>query len=251
MERDEESGLSYHAARLYEPRLGRWISADPIGIADGPNVYSFVNGNPIGSSDRTGTQSEKTREAHFDEHTITYDVSVEGLGKSRASSEGELKLGYQQLEAVAKKTRVDAANTEARRIREEGAVLSNTALAISLAPVAPVVIAAGIEATLTASLIIAEYYALVAVVGSFGIGLLDPNPAGSFELPGPFDNAGRATRQGLRALGGAAAAVGKKVEMSPELEKELIGDTMPHSTNPASCRRRTRISARTAVDERK
>jgi len=31
MERDEESGFSYHSARFYLPWLGRWLSADPIG----------------------------------------------------------------------------------------------------------------------------------------------------------------------------------------------------------------------------
>ena len=32
MERDEESGLSYHSARYYLPWLGRWGSVDPVGL---------------------------------------------------------------------------------------------------------------------------------------------------------------------------------------------------------------------------
>lgn len=47
MERDEESGLSYHSARYYLPWLGRWLSADPIGIGDGVNVYGYCNNKPI------------------------------------------------------------------------------------------------------------------------------------------------------------------------------------------------------------
>jgi len=35
MERDEETGLEYHSARYYLPWLGRWLSADPIGIGGG------------------------------------------------------------------------------------------------------------------------------------------------------------------------------------------------------------------------
>lgn len=46
MERDEESGLSYHSARYYLPWLGRWLSGDPIGIGDGVNIYAYVRNNP-------------------------------------------------------------------------------------------------------------------------------------------------------------------------------------------------------------
>jgi RHS repeat-associated protein len=36
MERDEESGLSYHGARYYSPWLLRWLCCDPAGPVDGP-----------------------------------------------------------------------------------------------------------------------------------------------------------------------------------------------------------------------
>jgi RHS repeat-associated protein len=55
-ERDEESGFYYHGARYYAPWLGRWISADPIGIEDGLNVYAYVAGHVIKASDPTGYQ---------------------------------------------------------------------------------------------------------------------------------------------------------------------------------------------------
>jgi RHS repeat-associated protein len=57
MERDEETGMSYHTARYYLPWLGRWLSADPIGIKAGPNFYTYVENNPINSSDISGLQS--------------------------------------------------------------------------------------------------------------------------------------------------------------------------------------------------
>ncbi len=46
-ERDEETGLSYHGARYYSPWLVRWISADPSGSIDGPNLYRANRNNPI------------------------------------------------------------------------------------------------------------------------------------------------------------------------------------------------------------
>ena len=56
MERDEETGLSYHSARFYMPWLGRWLSTDPIGIEDGVNVYRYVRNQTTRSSDRNGKQ---------------------------------------------------------------------------------------------------------------------------------------------------------------------------------------------------
>ncbi|WP_281274366.1 SpvB/TcaC N-terminal domain-containing protein, partial [Allorhizocola rhizosphaerae] len=57
-ERDEESGLYYHGARYYACWQGRWMSCDPIGIADGLNLYAYVGGNPVGKSDPSGTNGQ-------------------------------------------------------------------------------------------------------------------------------------------------------------------------------------------------
>nr|WP_256378847.1 SpvB/TcaC N-terminal domain-containing protein [Bradyrhizobium sp. Ai1a-2] len=53
-ERDEESGLNYHAARYLATWLGRWTSADPEGIRDHVNVYQYVRANPVRGVDPTG-----------------------------------------------------------------------------------------------------------------------------------------------------------------------------------------------------
>lgn len=54
MERDEESGLSYHNARYYIPWLGRWLSPDPIGLQGGMNLYCYCDNAPIGLIDVDG-----------------------------------------------------------------------------------------------------------------------------------------------------------------------------------------------------
>ena len=46
-ERDNATGLYYYGMRYYAPWLGRWLSPDPAGTIDGPNLYAFVRGNPI------------------------------------------------------------------------------------------------------------------------------------------------------------------------------------------------------------
>jgi len=53
-ERDEESGLGYHQARYYAASLGRWVSADPLELIDGPNLYRFCRSRPSSLMDENG-----------------------------------------------------------------------------------------------------------------------------------------------------------------------------------------------------
>lgn len=57
-ERDEETGLAYHGARYYAAWLGRWASADPLGLVAGPNVYAYCRCNPIILHDPSGMIGE-------------------------------------------------------------------------------------------------------------------------------------------------------------------------------------------------
>jgi RHS repeat-associated protein len=56
-ERDNESGLYYHGARYLAPWMGRWVSCDPAGTADGLNLFGFVKANPLRFEDKVGTAS--------------------------------------------------------------------------------------------------------------------------------------------------------------------------------------------------
>ena len=48
MERDEETGLQRHGVRYCATWLGRWTSADPIGLGDGVNRYAYCHGGRWG-----------------------------------------------------------------------------------------------------------------------------------------------------------------------------------------------------------
>ena len=60
-ERDNETGLAYYGARYYALWLGRWISCDPIGLKDGPNLYVAVHSNPVNRIDLDGRIGRRTR----------------------------------------------------------------------------------------------------------------------------------------------------------------------------------------------
>ncbi|QOJ14025.1 MAG: RHS repeat-associated core domain-containing protein [Planctomycetia bacterium] len=51
---DAETGLYYYGYRYYSPRLGRWISRDPINEQGGTHLYAYVRGAPTLRSDPIG-----------------------------------------------------------------------------------------------------------------------------------------------------------------------------------------------------
>jgi RHS repeat-associated protein len=60
-ERDDETGLYAIGARYYAAWLGRWVSTDPAGFADGPNLYLYCRNNPVNLVDPSGTNGRDIR----------------------------------------------------------------------------------------------------------------------------------------------------------------------------------------------
>ena len=55
---EAESQLYYYRARYYDPKIGRFISEDPIGLQGGDvNFYSYVRNNPTNFTDPSGLQA--------------------------------------------------------------------------------------------------------------------------------------------------------------------------------------------------
>jgi RHS repeat-associated protein len=90
-ERDAGTGLSYFGHRYYAPWMFRWMSPDPVGMADGTNLYCFVRGNPSTLVDDAGLQADTaTRDwrvvdsvpAHWSEATVIREFN-RGAGRER------------------------------------------------------------------------------------------------------------------------------------------------------------------------
>lgn len=48
-------GLYYYKARIYSPKLGRFLQTDPIDYSGGVNLYDYVSGDPLNGTDPYGT----------------------------------------------------------------------------------------------------------------------------------------------------------------------------------------------------
>jgi RHS repeat-associated protein len=49
-----EAQLYYYKARVYDPVAGRFLQTDPVGDKDDLNLYEYVKGNPVNTSDPSG-----------------------------------------------------------------------------------------------------------------------------------------------------------------------------------------------------
>lgn len=68
---DAETGLHYNYFRDYDPAIGKYKQADPIGLKGGVNPYLYVSANPINIVDSLGLYDSYV---HFD---ITYRLAID------------------------------------------------------------------------------------------------------------------------------------------------------------------------------
>lgn len=90
------TGLIFAPFRAYDPDLGRWLSRDPISESGGPNLYGYVENDPVNYWDPQGLQS-------VDSPTATLEAAiVQGnFTQARASLETLKLLGNISDEAAA------------------------------------------------------------------------------------------------------------------------------------------------------
>jgi hypothetical protein len=59
--RSDRTGLVYMRHRWYDPRLGQFLSHDPLGAVDSANLYTYVAGDPINLWDPWGLEAQSSR----------------------------------------------------------------------------------------------------------------------------------------------------------------------------------------------
>ncbi|MGH9138578.1 MAG: RHS repeat domain-containing protein, partial [Acidimicrobiales bacterium] len=70
MERDDETGFTYHGARFYAPWLGRWTAPDEHPDQFDGNRYAYVKNNPLAYRDPNGLFEEPVHGA------LTYRLAI-------------------------------------------------------------------------------------------------------------------------------------------------------------------------------
>jgi RHS repeat-associated protein len=89
-------------ARMYNPRLPRFMQPDPIGFGDGMNMYNRTKGDPVNFVDPLGLQECRTVNSGYFEYydrnnNNKYDAGDEAIPGSEVNSPYEFCTGFDQF----------------------------------------------------------------------------------------------------------------------------------------------------------
>ena len=68
-----------YRARQYDPKIGRFVQRDPLGMIDGTNLYSYTNSAPLAKNDPSGNNS---RTEHHHSNPLGWDSLKDGYNNS-------------------------------------------------------------------------------------------------------------------------------------------------------------------------
>lgn len=69
---DAETGLCYYKMRYYSSKIGRFLQPDPIGMAGGINLYTYVGNRSLSATDSLGLAARTYRTVDFNDPPLTF-----------------------------------------------------------------------------------------------------------------------------------------------------------------------------------
>jgi RHS repeat-associated protein len=94
---DPETGLLFFGRRFYDPTTARWITTDPSGFVDGPNLYAYLHHHPLHKYDLYGLQEENAQEQTYPLENV--DFHDKDTPAQEDCNPNEAPLGFVKSEA--------------------------------------------------------------------------------------------------------------------------------------------------------
>lgn len=114
-EDDDEWNKQDYGARIYDPRVGRWLSVDPlVGKYPAHTPFTFVNNNPINTIDPDGkdiyilfyTVGNKRGDEMFHAAALTRQKDIEKDPNFNPNKDKVIVMGITDMATISKKSKL-------------------------------------------------------------------------------------------------------------------------------------------------
>ena len=106
-----ELGLYYHKARIYDPRLGRFLQTDPVGYKDDLDLYAYVGNDPMDRVDPSGLKCQTTNTGPSCTFDQFRDKDGKVISRAQATSGGNKFTKWLKVDPASRVARQEAAMT--------------------------------------------------------------------------------------------------------------------------------------------
>jgi RHS repeat-associated protein len=115
---DEETGLHYSYHRYYDPKLGRYLTPDPIGLLGGINRFLYANSNPGNFTDPYGLWPTPIHDQIIDEAFRTAPSNLRDAIKRGSEHADEMMFQSPEYNYMHAMRRRDQSVEEAGKMME-------------------------------------------------------------------------------------------------------------------------------------